>query len=80
MTACSPLKIVSVSEEPILPIFRVKKQVKQESSMKQAATSTLEAAAPKHLLNFTGLHSFVSQKIRLLIVTALRSSKPMNQE
>jgi hypothetical protein len=48
--------------------------------MKQAASSALEADAPKHLLNFTELHSFVSQKIKFFIVTALRTSNPMNQE
>jgi hypothetical protein len=35
--------------------------------------------SPKHLLTFNGLHGVISQKIKLFISTALRTSNPKRQ-
>jgi hypothetical protein len=53
---CSPLKVNHVSEEHVACISRVKKQVKQETCMKLAASKAL---------TFNELHNVLSQKIEL---------------
>jgi hypothetical protein len=51
-------------EEHVSSIFEVEEYARQETSLKEAA--------------FTGLHSSISQKMDLFIVTTVKTSNPTN--
>jgi hypothetical protein len=54
-----------ISEEHVFSIFRVKKHIRQEMNMKQVASKYS-----------AGLHGILSQKIELILNTAVRTSNP----